>query len=121
MVRRNATFEVEEIEQLALVDLLLTHHDPPPPRTSGRRNHDSPITTRTFSTASVNRVDFAMCAVLSANPNSGHFSRWAGTPLSDPVRAGAGDTGGPSLHLPRDDRPAARWVFDFDQYLAPAL
>src|SRR5262249_33267019 len=49
MARRNATFEVEEIEQLALIDLLPTHHDPPPPpRTSGRRNHDSHITTRDF-------------------------------------------------------------------------
>jgi len=30
MVRRNATFEVEKIEKLALIDLLPTHHDPPP-------------------------------------------------------------------------------------------
>jgi hypothetical protein len=44
MVRWNTTFEVEEIEQLALIDLLPTHHDPPPlPKTSSRRNHDSPI------------------------------------------------------------------------------
>jgi hypothetical protein len=26
-----ALFEVEEIEQLALIDRLPTHHDPPPP------------------------------------------------------------------------------------------
>src|SRR5262252_6269395 len=46
MVPRNTTFEVEEIEQLALIDILSTHHDPPPlPRTSGRRNHDSSTTT----------------------------------------------------------------------------
>jgi hypothetical protein len=49
MVRRDTTFEVEEIEQLALIDLLPTHHDPLPlPRTSGRRNHNSPITARDF-------------------------------------------------------------------------
>jgi hypothetical protein len=30
MVRRNPPFEVEQIEQLALIDLLPTHHDPPP-------------------------------------------------------------------------------------------
>src|ERR1700674_4514013 len=28
MTRRNAAFEVEQIEQLALIDLLPTHHDP---------------------------------------------------------------------------------------------
>ena len=28
----NPHFEVEEIEQLALIDRLPTHHDPPPPR-----------------------------------------------------------------------------------------
>src|SRR5215475_2854678 len=49
MVPRNTTFEVEEIEQLALIDILPTHHDPPPlPRTSGRRNHDSSTTTSDF-------------------------------------------------------------------------
>src|SRR5215475_14267357 len=49
MVPRNTTFEVEEIEQLALIDILSTHHDPPPlPRTSGRRNHDSSTTTSDF-------------------------------------------------------------------------
>src|SRR5262249_9389196 len=49
MVPRNTTFEVEEIEQLALIDILPAHHDPPPlPRTSGRRNHDSSTTTSDF-------------------------------------------------------------------------
>src|SRR5215831_18132083 len=49
MVPRNTTFEVEQIEQLALIDVLPTHHDLPPLlRASGRRNHDSPVTTRDF-------------------------------------------------------------------------
>jgi hypothetical protein len=30
MARRNAAFEVEKIEQLALIDRLPTHHDPSP-------------------------------------------------------------------------------------------
>src|SRR5262244_2462830 len=49
VVRRNARFEVEQIEQLALIDRLPTHHDPPPsPTTSRRRNHDSPMITSDF-------------------------------------------------------------------------
>src|SRR5262249_8949767 len=52
MVPRNATFEVEEIEQLSLIDSLTTHHDPPPsPTTSRRRNHDSPTITSAFFNA----------------------------------------------------------------------
>jgi hypothetical protein len=31
MARRNATLEVEEIEQLTLINRLPTHHDPSPP------------------------------------------------------------------------------------------
>jgi hypothetical protein len=55
MTHRNAPFEVEQVEQLALINPLATHHDSPPSlKVSGRRNHDSPIFTRTFSTASVN-------------------------------------------------------------------
>src|SRR5262249_2544101 len=47
MVRWDARFEVEQIEQLALIDRLPTHHDPPPPpSTSARRNHDSPAASR---------------------------------------------------------------------------
>src|SRR5689334_25427169 len=49
MVRGNARFEVEQVEQLALLDGLPTHHSPPPsPRTSSRRNHDSPMITSDF-------------------------------------------------------------------------
>jgi hypothetical protein len=49
MAFRNALFEVEEIEKLALIDRLPTHHDPPPPlNASARRNHDSPIITSDF-------------------------------------------------------------------------
>ena len=49
MACRNAPFEVEVIEQLALIDRLPTHHDPPPsPKASRRRNHDSPIRTTDF-------------------------------------------------------------------------
>jgi hypothetical protein len=49
MPRRNAAFEVEEIEQLALIDRLPTHHDSPPPlKASTKRNHDSPIITSDF-------------------------------------------------------------------------
>src|SRR6266436_8336112 len=54
MIRGNAFFEVEKIEQLALINRLTTHHDLRPSLKSfRRRNHDSPIFTRTFSTASV--------------------------------------------------------------------
>jgi hypothetical protein len=53
MARRNAPFEVEQVEQLALINRLATHHDSPPSlKVSGGRDHDSPIFTRTFSTAS---------------------------------------------------------------------
>jgi hypothetical protein len=49
MTRRNAAFEVEQIEQLALIDLLLAHHEPPPSlKTSGRRNHDSSMIASDF-------------------------------------------------------------------------
>jgi hypothetical protein len=49
MVRGNAPFEIEQVEQLALIDGLPTHHDPPPfPTTSQRRNHDSPMITSAF-------------------------------------------------------------------------
>src|SRR5215468_4902132 len=49
VARRNARFEVKQIEQLALIGLLSPHHDPPPsPKTSSRRNHDSPIRPRDF-------------------------------------------------------------------------
>jgi hypothetical protein len=48
MVRRNARFEVGQIEQLPLIGLMSTHHDPPRRPTQGRRNHDSPIRTRDF-------------------------------------------------------------------------
>src|ERR1700681_2484233 len=52
MARRNATFEVEQIEQLALIDLLPTHHDPPPSlKPSSRRNHDSPMIASDFFNA----------------------------------------------------------------------
>jgi hypothetical protein len=43
MVRRNARFEVEQIEQLALIGLLSTHMNPSAAVNSSRRNHDSPI------------------------------------------------------------------------------
>src|SRR5712691_12278847 len=53
MAHRNAPFEVEEVEQLALIDRLPTHHDPLPSlKASRRRNHDSSIFRRTFSTPS---------------------------------------------------------------------
>src|SRR5664280_240784 len=53
MVRRNAPFEVEQIEQLALIAPLPTHHGKPPPlEASSRRNHGSSIIARPFSTAS---------------------------------------------------------------------
>jgi hypothetical protein len=49
MACRNATFEVEQIEQLALIDLLPTHHDPPPPLTLQEDGtHDSPMFARDF-------------------------------------------------------------------------
>src|SRR5262249_47368786 len=62
MVPRNTTFEVEEREQLALIDILSAHHDPPPlPRTSGRRNHDSSTTTSDF----FNSIDPKRASVVS--------------------------------------------------------
>jgi hypothetical protein len=55
MARRNASFEVEQVKQLALVAGLSTHHGkPPPPNLSRRRNHYSPISAKPFSTVSVN-------------------------------------------------------------------
>src|SRR5215831_17678137 len=54
MIRWNLFFEVEKVEQLALIDRLATHHDRPPSlNASGKRNHDSSISTRPFSTGSV--------------------------------------------------------------------
>src|SRR5215510_1554928 len=54
MIRWNLFFEVEKVEQLALIDRLATHHDRPPSlKASGKRNHDSSISTRPFSTGSV--------------------------------------------------------------------
>src|SRR5262252_4760792 len=53
MIRWNLFFEVEKVEQLALIDRLATHHDRPPSlKASGKRNHDSSISTRPFSTGS---------------------------------------------------------------------
>src|SRR5215471_13795778 len=53
MIRWNLFFEVEKVEQLALIDRLATHHDRPPSlNASGKRNHDSSISTRPFSTGS---------------------------------------------------------------------
>src|SRR5262249_58819843 len=57
MAIRNSTFQVQKIEQLALIDCLPPHHDPPPPLPNqAGANHGSPALTSTFSTASVNRV-----------------------------------------------------------------
>jgi hypothetical protein len=53
MIRWNLFFEVEKVEQLALIDRLTTHHDLSPSlKASAGRNHDSSIFPRTFSTAS---------------------------------------------------------------------
>src|SRR6516162_3372017 len=53
MIRWNLFFEVEKVEQLALIDRLAAHHDRPPSlKASGKRNHDSSISTRPFSTGS---------------------------------------------------------------------
>src|SRR6516164_11703738 len=53
MIRWNLFFEVEKVEQLALIDHLATHHDRPPSlKASRKRNHDSSISTRPFSTGS---------------------------------------------------------------------
>src|SRR6185369_15790292 len=51
--RWNPLFEVEQVEQLALIACLPPHHHPTPsPTRHSRRNHSSPITTSPFSTAS---------------------------------------------------------------------
>src|SRR6266852_4065575 len=53
VVGRNAVFQVEQVEQMALIARLPTHHRPTPsPTPQNRRNHDSPIITKPFSTAS---------------------------------------------------------------------
>src|SRR5215467_4117490 len=54
MIRWNLFLKAEKVEQLALIDRLATHHDRPPSlKASGKRNHDSSISTRPFSTGSV--------------------------------------------------------------------
>src|SRR5260370_20162517 len=54
MIRGNVFFEVEKIEQLALINRLTTHHDLRPLLKSfRRRTHDAPISTRPTSTPSV--------------------------------------------------------------------
>jgi hypothetical protein len=53
MARRNALFEIEKVKQPAPIAAPPPHHDPTsPPKPSTRRNHDSPIISTTFSTAS---------------------------------------------------------------------
>jgi hypothetical protein len=45
----HAPFEVKQVEQLALIDLLPTHHNLSPSlKTSSRRNQDSPMIARDF-------------------------------------------------------------------------
>ena len=50
MTSRNALFEVEQVEQLALIARLPTHHGQPPPL--NRRNHCSLMSASPFSTLS---------------------------------------------------------------------
>jgi hypothetical protein len=71
MIRWNLFFEVEKVEQLALIDRLATHHDRPPSlKASGKRNHDSSISTRPFSTGSTHLGPWAASfAVLHNNPD----------------------------------------------------
>ena len=53
MARWNTAFEIEQIEQLALIARLPTHHGKPPPlKPSSRRNHCSPKIASPFSTLS---------------------------------------------------------------------
>src|SRR6476620_1822339 len=53
MTSRNALFEVEQVEQLALIARLPTHHGkPPPPIALSRRNHCSLMSASPFSTLS---------------------------------------------------------------------
>src|SRR6516162_617525 len=69
MIRWNLFFEVEKVEQLALIDRLATHHDRPPSlKASGKRNHDSSISTRPFSTGSVKSGMAQNEQMLSALP-----------------------------------------------------
>src|SRR5262249_5481840 len=75
MIRWNLFFEVEKVEQLALIDRLATHHDRPPSlNASGKRNHDSSISTRPFSTGSVTTGHSAMSAQMSGLRESGRRS-----------------------------------------------
>src|SRR5262245_38532591 len=69
MIRWNLFFEVEKVEQLALIDPLATHHDRPPSlKASGKRNHDSSIFTRPFSTGSVTSRPYAVAQARFALP-----------------------------------------------------
>src|SRR5262245_2901147 len=71
MIRWNLFFEVEKVEQLALIDPLATHHDRPPSlKASGKRNHDSSIFTRPFSTGSVRLGHSAMSAQCPVCPKA---------------------------------------------------
>src|SRR5215510_15199484 len=66
MIRWNLFFEVEKVEQLALIDPLATHHDRPPSlKASGNRNHDSSIFTRPFSTGSAMSGHHGACGMIA--------------------------------------------------------
>src|SRR5215475_11426291 len=74
MIRWNLFFEVEKVEQLALIDPLATHHDRPPSlKASGKRNHDSSIFTRPFSTGSVKSGHQALSRATSGLPPKADF------------------------------------------------
>src|SRR5215813_5062250 len=80
MIRWNLFFEVEKVEQLALIDRLATHHDRPPSlKASGKRNHDSSISTRPFSTGSVRRGHSAMSARCPVCPKADMAGRLMST------------------------------------------
>src|SRR5215472_4468736 len=96
MIRWNLFFEVEKVEQLALIDRLATHHDRPPSlNASGKRNHDSSISTRPFSTGSVKSSHHPVNRLCPLYPRKQTSRTWHGmsalchkrtsAPFIDPV------------------------------------
>jgi hypothetical protein len=61
------------VKQLALIDRLTTHHDRPVAESLTRRNHDSSLFTKTFSTASVNCDLPGSCGHDRFCLNAGHL------------------------------------------------
>jgi hypothetical protein len=73
MIRWNLFFEVEKVEQLALIDRLATHHDRPPIAESFRKTESRFVD---INEAFFNRIgqtrSFGDVGSMSGLPESGH-------------------------------------------------